>query len=290
MRILSTLAVVVVAMTSVGTASAAPIVFSAIGTSPADIQATVDAFRASLGTLNANTPGSVGSGRREINWDGVPDGFSAPNAFPADFFNANVAGRARGVVFSTPGTGFQTSADSSNPTSTPILFNNLLTGPGGEAGSANFQTFSAERLFTAIGSNVTDVAFFVPGSTTAALSRGFGVVFTDTDDGSISITGLEFFGSDGASLGSFLAPANTTNQNLSFLGVGFSDSVVARVRITSGKCAIPTPTGICSEDVVVMDDFIFGEPVAAPAAVPAPASALLLGAALAGLGLTRRRA
>ena len=76
MRILSTLAVVVVAMTSVGTASAAPIVFSAIGTSPADIQATVDAFRASLGTLNANTPGSVGSGRREINWDGVPDGFS----------------------------------------------------------------------------------------------------------------------------------------------------------------------------------------------------------------------
>jgi hypothetical protein len=31
-----------------------------------------------LGTLNANVPGSFASGRRETNWDGVPDNFAAP--------------------------------------------------------------------------------------------------------------------------------------------------------------------------------------------------------------------
>src|SRR5919205_4678139 len=80
-------------------AVAAPQVFQAAGPNPATIQGTVDAFRNALGTLNANEPGSRGSGRREINWDGVPDEFSDPNPFPPDFFNANLSGRARGVKF-----------------------------------------------------------------------------------------------------------------------------------------------------------------------------------------------
>jgi hypothetical protein len=269
-------------------ASAAPVVFSAIGNAPADITPTVDAFRAVLGNLNPNIAGSAGSGRREINWDGVPDGFSAPNAFPGNFFNAN---SPRGVVFLTPGSGFQLSADVGNPTATPILFNNLLTGGPGDSGSGNFQVFSAQRLFTAIGSNITDVNFFIPGSTDAALTRGFGVVFTDTDDGSNSNTGIEFFGANDEFLGSFLAPSNSTNQNLSFIGVDFGSAVVSRVRITSGRCVLPTPSGVCTDDVVVMDDFIYGEPVAAAAdAVPAPAALILMGTALVGLAALRRRA
>ena len=40
------------------------------GATPASIQASVDAFRADLGTLNANVVGSFAKGRREINWDG----------------------------------------------------------------------------------------------------------------------------------------------------------------------------------------------------------------------------
>ena len=70
----------------------------------AAIQATVDSYRAALGTLNANVAGSFGSGRREINWDGVPDASAAPNNLAANFFNSN---SPRGVVFGTPGTGFQ---------------------------------------------------------------------------------------------------------------------------------------------------------------------------------------
>ena len=84
---------------------------SGIGTDPAALLPTVDAFRSRLGVQNPNQPGSFGEGRREINWDGVPDGSADPNPFPADFFNENVAGRARGVVFATPGSGFLVSAD-----------------------------------------------------------------------------------------------------------------------------------------------------------------------------------
>ncbi|MGB4225828.1 MAG: hypothetical protein WBJ68_04090 [Candidatus Dechloromonas phosphoritropha] len=44
-----------------------------------------------------------------------------------------------------------------------------------------FEPFSQQRLFTALGSTVSDINIFIPGSTTAALSRGFGVVFSDVD-------------------------------------------------------------------------------------------------------------
>src|SRR4051794_12163274 len=80
----------------------------ATGANAAAIQSAVDAFRADLGTLNANTAGSVGSGRREINWDGVPDALAAPNALPANFFNTT---SPRGAVFATTGSGFQVSAN-----------------------------------------------------------------------------------------------------------------------------------------------------------------------------------
>src|SRR4051812_41052661 len=117
--------------------SAAAVVTSVGGSDPASIQSTVDAYRTTLGTLNANVAGSFAGGRREINWDGVPDALSAPNNLPADFFNVN---SPRGAVFSGPGTGFQVSANAVNPTSTPVEFGNInATYPG------LFSTFSPQR-------------------------------------------------------------------------------------------------------------------------------------------------
>ena len=110
----------VLAMSVYPLAQASAILFSASGPNPAGIQATVDAFRTSLGTLNPNVPGSFGTGRREINWDGVPDALSAPNNLPANFFNVN---SPRGVIFGTPGTGFQVSATAAS--GTPVEFGNI---------------------------------------------------------------------------------------------------------------------------------------------------------------------
>ena len=75
-------------------------IFSAAG----NIQAEVAAFQNALGTLNPNVAGSFGSGRREINWDGVPDALSAPNNLPPEFLQRQLA--ARGCVCRA-GIGFQ---------------------------------------------------------------------------------------------------------------------------------------------------------------------------------------
>lgn len=251
------------------------ITFSASGANAAAIQSTVDSFRTALGTLNPNVVGSFGSGRREINWDGVPDAFSAPNNLPANFFNVN---SPRGVVFSTPGTGIQVSANASNPTSTPIEFGNINpTYPD------IFTTFSPQRLFTALGSNVVAVNFFVPGSNVIAFTNGFGVVFTDVD--LANTTSIQFFDINGNSLGTFFAP--TSNNGLSFLGVVFNAGErVGSVRITNGNSALGPNDSPPTTDVVAMDDFIYGEPIG----VPEPSSLLLLaGGFCAIFGYRRRR-
>ena len=83
-------------------AQAAPIVFQAGGTSsPASIQATVDAFRTALGDPNnGNAAGPLASGRREINWDG---GGSTATTAPVTPFTTFL--NTRGGQFTTPGTG-----------------------------------------------------------------------------------------------------------------------------------------------------------------------------------------
>jgi hypothetical protein len=221
------------------------------GFTPADIQAAVDAFRADLGNNNG-VGGTFPNGRREVNWDGVPDTASSPNAFPGNFFNVN---SPRGLLMTTPGTGFQVSADSANPTNTPVRFANL------NPNYANtFQVFSPQRLFTPIDSNITDITFAIPGTNTPAMVSGFGSVFTDAD--TRGATTMEFFTNTGLSLGRYQVPTGPSG-GLSFLGVSFPNNPaiagIARVRITTGNTALgPNDGG--AVDVVAMDDFIYGEP------------------------------
>src|SRR4030095_15151491 len=225
----------------------APVVFEASGATPADIQAAVDDFRAFLGDNNG-IGSSFPDGRREINWDAVPDAFSAPNNFPANFFNSN---SPRGAVFFTPGTGVQLSADSDNPTSTAVRYGNIHP-----AFPDVFSTFSPERLFTALDSNVVETLFFAPGTARSATVDGFGSVFTDVNDE--NSTKIEFFDVGGRLLFALDVLAGPTHRgSLSFLGVGFdAGERVFLVRITSGDRVLKKP----ARDVVVMDDFIYGEP------------------------------
>lgn len=229
-------------------ALAAPVVFEAAGPTAADIQDAVDDFRDFLGPLNPNAIGSFLNGRREINWDGVPDAFSAPNLLPGGFFNAN---SPRGAVFFTPGSGFQVSADSDNPTHTPILFGNLQP-----AFPLRNRAFSPQRLFTALGSNITETLFFVPGSTEPATVTGFGVVFTDVNRA--DSTKIEFLNARGNVFFSRnVRPGGTLPGSFSFLGVAFDAGERAyMVRITSGNRAPRAP----ARDVAFMDDFIYAEP------------------------------
>src|SRR5438094_8009745 len=151
-----------------------PTVFQAAGPTAASIQSTVDAFRAALGNPNnGNASGPLPSGRREINWDG--GGANTTTDAPVTPFNVFL--NTRGAQFTTPGTGLSQAPPSGGPQGgLAVLFNNPTYG-------TIFSTFSPLRLFTPVGSNITEGLFFVPGSNGGhpATVSGFGAVFTDVD-------------------------------------------------------------------------------------------------------------
>jgi hypothetical protein len=266
------------------TEKAPPTVFQAAGPSAESIQSTVDAFRAALGEPNnANAPGPLDSGRREINWDG--GGNNDTTDTPVTPFNVFL--NTRGGQFTTLGTGLSQAPPSGGPQGGLAgLFNNPTYGD-------IFTAFSPLRLFTPVGSNITQAVFFVPGTNgeEPATVSGFGVVFTDVDqpDGSGSdtkrgdrqastqqgsgsdkkrgdhkaSTQLEYFDADGKRLFSSFVPASPGDGSLSFFGIVFDDARIARVLITTGNVA-PGPDDDANNDVVMMDDFPYGEPQALP--------------------------
>ena len=54
-------------------------------------------------------------------------------------------------------------------------------------------------------------------------------------------------------------PASPGDASLSFFGIVLDDARIARVVITAGNAA-PGPDDTRDTDIVMMDDFIFGEP------------------------------
>jgi hypothetical protein len=241
-----------------------PLVFQAAGPDAASIQSAVDAFRAALGNPNnGNNPGPLTSGRREINWDGGNPNVLDTTAPVTPF---NVFLNTRGSQFTTPGLGLSQAPPSGGPQGgLAVLFGNPTYG-------TTFRTFSASRLFTPVGSNITEASFSIPGTngTAPATVRGFGAVFTDVDqpDGSgpgvkrgnrKASTLIEYFGRDGRLLFSSFVPASPGDGNLSFFGIKFDDARIASVRIKAGNVA-PGPNDDEHHDIVMMDDFIYGEP------------------------------
>jgi hypothetical protein len=257
------LGVSVLALTLPMVVTAAPIVFSAVDS----IQTTVDEFRAALGDPNnANNPGPLTSGRREINWDGGGSTATSPAPNPFAGFQTT-----RGALFTTPGTGFVQAP----PDGLATTFGNPTYN--------SFEAFSPVRLFSAVDSNITDATFTQPGNSAVLASiNGFGVVFSDVDlAGSATI---QFYNMEDNPIGMAYS-AQPFNDGLSFIGVVFdAGERVGRVRITSGSVA-PGPDDGPGADIVMMDDFIFSE----PQGIPEPATLLLFSSAFASLALLRRR-
>jgi hypothetical protein len=257
--------------------AAAVTIFSATGNDAGDILASVNVFRTALGNPNnANTPGPLAGGRREINWDGGGSSATSPGGTPFNVF------LNRGIQLTTPGTGFFQAPASG--LASAAAFNNPTY-------ATIFDTFSPVRLFVPVGSNITEGHFSIPGSNgvTPAGVRGFGAVFTDVDlTGSTRIELLDFHGDAFFSADVTPLPGDAT---LSFLGLltAAGEPQIAGVRITSGNSALGPNDG-AGIDVVAMDDFLFSE----PRLIPQPAAAVLLSigmifAGAAAAGRVRRR-
>jgi hypothetical protein len=208
-----------------------------------DLTAALTEFRAVLGEpANGGGAGPQDIGRREIRWDGVPPEQTNSDAFPADFFRNN------GLITTTDGIG------------TRVSDNDFADIDPGYA--AEFESFSKVKTFMSSGSARMTLTFRLPGTDTPAVTSGVGIVFSDVDqEGSAKMT---LYTSDGVNLGTYDAPVRSDSAGHSFIGVAYDQPVVARVEVTSGES--PLGAGIDdlsaggTYDLVVTDDFLFGEP------------------------------
>ena len=212
-----------------------------------DINPVLTDFRNLLGEQLNTTPGAIG-GRREINWDGIPAEM-LNKKLPVDFFNPTgasaIVSNQRGLLYSPTGN-FQVS--------------NTNFAEVNPAASQQFSSFSGDKSFANISTNLWDVEFQVPGQAVAATVQGFGIVFSDVD--LPQSTSLEFFNGT-KSLGKYYVPAKNTNSNFSFLGVFFRNEQVTRVRVAHDSHLDKGENDISADgnaDLVVMDNFLYSEP------------------------------
>lgn len=213
-----------------------------------NLTSALTSFRNAIGSTLNSAPGAAG-GRREINWDGIPDALTNNNTFPGNFFAQTDSllpnGRKRGATFLNF-SGFR------------ISNNNFADIEASY--EVEFAAFSPARTFMPVHSNFTEVQFKVPGTNTTAFVESFGVIFSDVDKAGAAT--IELFDEDGESLGVFAAKAQAGSGKFSFLGVHIPGAKITKVVIKSGE----TPLGDKDVsagglyDVVIMDDFIYDEP------------------------------
>lgn len=220
------------------------VVFSATG----DVNGKLNEFRTQLGTLNT-TVGQT-TGRREINWDGVPDNMTGAK-LPGDFFNPTAPGspeaRQRGLVYTDTGLSMVSKTG----------FAEVNTESASE-----FSNFSGDKSFAVVNATLWPLEFRVAGQNTLAAVKGFGIVFSDVDKA--NSTFIEFFNGE-ENLGKYYVPVHVAGSSFSFLGVYFPGEQITSVRIghegmlaSGGKDITQGGT----KDLVILDDFIYSEPVA----------------------------
>jgi len=141
--------------------------------------------------------------------------------------------------------------------------------------ATTFQAFSPVRLFAPLDSTLTEVTFFVPGGgNIAAATSGFGAVFADVDSPDGGGRGVRQSKREGSSMIAYydadanllyksVIPSSPGTATLSFFGIVFPEPRVAFVRITTGR-KDPGEAPDPKVDLVVMDDFIYGEPQMIP--------------------------
>ena len=252
------------AIGSVGMALAfaghAQVVSSVSGANAAAIQATVDAFRGSLGPLNPNVAGSFGSGRREINWDGVPDTVRGAEQPAGEFLQRELAARRRLL---DAGHGFQVSANAGHAAA--VEFGNINpTYP------SLFAPFSAAAPVHGARQQHPRRQFLRAGRLDAGADARLR-------------RRLHRRRPRGHDVAAVLRRRQRRLGDLLCAGLGRRrEAVVPRRAVSDGRvvrpaCGSPAATSIrrrhgrdAATDLVAMDDFIYGEPVAAIAASPNP--------------------
>jgi hypothetical protein len=220
-----------------------PTIFSANG----DITAKMIQFRNQLGNLNS-TPGAT-SGRREINWDGVPDSMDGKK-LPNDFFNPvgvdAPQSLQRGIIYD----------GLDNAMVSKTNFSEINTNA-----ASSFTAFSGNKNFAVVNANNWPVTFQLAGQRVDASVQAFGAVFSDVDKD--NSTFIEFYNSN-TSLGRYYVPAHDNTTSFSFLGVYFPNKTVTQIVVGHEGKLIDGEKDITqggSKDLVVLDDFIYSEPL-----------------------------
>jgi hypothetical protein len=204
----------------------------------------MSAFEAAIGGIDNGSSPPRSGGHRSVNWDGIPSALADPSFLPGGFYNA---GSTRGLDLATPGAGLEVSAG---------------FGAVNATYPTDFPAFSPSRVFSPIGSNVTRLTFYLPGTATHATVAGLGAIFRNVEVANSS--SIEYFDRGGQSLGKFFAPTSVTKGDAEFLGVLFNPETAAQVTITTGTTALGPTDSPPGTNVVVLDDIAYPEPQALP--------------------------
>ena len=210
-----------------------------------EVDRHIPEFGALIGAVNnKNERGFHATGRREINWDGVPAQFTNTSNFPANFFNVNAP---RGAVYGNAG-GLRVS-DNHFADINPTYAHDLIP-------------FSDPKMFAPIGTNEFELTFRIPGTETVAAVQAFGAVVVDVDKPNTSR--LQAYDKAGTLIADVPVPVRKDPDEYSLVGVSFDAPVIARVVLTLGDTPIgPDVDDVSSggiADVVVLDDFLYSEP------------------------------